>query len=115
MRLAVSACTILVAAHVTLLVFDPRALLLSNLFNIMYPLLGVTACLLGAYRQSPETRPLWLLFECGLLVAAIGEIGLTYYDFGAHIQTGPSTPTFFFFAYAIPVMLAICSRGRTPA
>jgi hypothetical protein len=29
--------TILVAAHVTLLVFDPRALFLSNLFNIMYP------------------------------------------------------------------------------
>jgi hypothetical protein len=41
------ACTILVAAHVTLLVFDPRALLLSNLFNIMYPLLGVMVCLLG--------------------------------------------------------------------
>jgi hypothetical protein len=32
---------------------DPRALLLSNLFHIMYPLLGVTVCLLGAYRQSP--------------------------------------------------------------
>ncbi|MGB8831711.1 MAG: hypothetical protein WCC95_06140, partial [Candidatus Sulfotelmatobacter sp.] len=31
---------ILVAAHVTLLVFDPRALCLSNLVNIMYPLLG---------------------------------------------------------------------------
>jgi hypothetical protein len=50
---------ILVAAHVTLLVFDPRALFLSNLFNIMYPLLGVTVCLLGAYSESPETRPLW--------------------------------------------------------
>jgi hypothetical protein len=81
------ACTILVAAHVTLLVFDPRALFFSNLFNIMYPLLGVMVCLLGAYRQSPETRPLWLLFGCGLLVAAVGEIGLTYYDFGAHIHT----------------------------
>jgi CheY-like chemotaxis protein len=38
--------TILAAAHVTLLVFDPHALFLSNLFNIMYPLLGVTVCLL---------------------------------------------------------------------
>jgi hypothetical protein len=67
--------TSLVAAHVTLLVFDPRALFLSNLFNIMYPLLGVTVCVLGAYSESPETRPLWLLFGCGLLVAAVGELG----------------------------------------
>jgi signal transduction histidine kinase/CheY-like chemotaxis protein len=105
--------TILVAAHVTLLVFDPRALFASNLLNIMYPLLGVTVCLLGAYRESPETRPLWLLFGCGLLVAAVGELGLTYYDFGTHLhtQTQAINSDFFFFAYAIPVMLAICSRS----
>jgi signal transduction histidine kinase/CheY-like chemotaxis protein len=105
--------TILVAAHVTLLVFDPRALFQSNLFLLMYPLLGVTACLLGAYSESPEARPLWLLFGCGLLVAAVGELGLTYNDFGTHIhtQTQALNSDFFFFAYAIPVMLAICSRS----
>jgi hypothetical protein len=105
--------TILVAAHVTLLVFDPRALFPSNLFNLMYPLLGVTVCLLGAYSESPETRPLWLLFGCGLLVAAVGQLGLTYYDFATHIhtQTQALNSDFFFFAYAIPVMLAICSRS----
>jgi signal transduction histidine kinase/CheY-like chemotaxis protein len=104
---------ILVAAHVTLLAFDPRALFLSNLLNIMYPLLGVTVCLLGAYTESPETRPLWLLFGGGLLVAAVGELGLTYSDFGTHIhtQTQALNSDFFFFAYAIPVMLAICSRS----
>jgi len=105
--------TILVAAHVTLLAFDPRALFPSNLINIVYPLLGVTVCLLGAYRESPETRPLWLLFGCGLLVAAVGELGLTYYDFGTriHTPTHALNSDFFFFAYAIPVMLAICSRS----
>src|SRR5271156_669424 len=105
--------TVLVAGHVTLLVFDPRALFLSNLLLLIYPLLGVTACLLGAYRESPEARPLWLLFGCGLLVAAAGELGLTYYDFGAHIHTQAQAlnSDFFFFAYAIPVMLAICSRS----
>jgi signal transduction histidine kinase/CheY-like chemotaxis protein len=105
--------TILVAAHVTLLVLYPRALFPSNLLNIIYPLLGVTVCLLGAYRETPEVRPLWLLFGCGLLVAAVGELGLTYYDFGTHIhaQTQALNSDFFFFAYAIPVMLAICSRG----
>jgi hypothetical protein len=107
------ACAILVAAHVTLLVFDPRPLFLSNLLNIIYPLLGVTVCLLGANSESPEIRPLWLLFGCGLLVAAVGELGLTYNDFGTHIhtQTQALNSDFFFFAYAIPVMLAICSRG----
>jgi signal transduction histidine kinase/CheY-like chemotaxis protein len=104
---------ILVAAHVTLLVFDPRALFPSNLLLLIYPLLGVTVCLLGAYSESTEARPLWLLFGCGLLVAAVGEFGLTYYDFGTHIhtQTQALTSDFFFFAYAIPLMLAICSRS----
>jgi signal transduction histidine kinase/CheY-like chemotaxis protein len=105
--------TIMMAAHVTLLVFDPRALFSSNLFLLMYPLLGVTACLLGASSESPEARPLWLLFGCGLLVAAVGELGLTYNDFGTHVhtQTQALNSDFFFFAYAIPVMLAICSRS----
>jgi signal transduction histidine kinase/CheY-like chemotaxis protein len=104
---------ILLAAHVTLLVFDPRALFPSNLCLLIYPLLGVTACLLGAYREATEARPLWFLFGCGLLVAAVGELGLTYYDFGAHThsQTRAINSDFFFFAYAIPVMLAICSRS----
>ncbi len=105
--------TILVAAHVTLLVLDPRAIFESNLFILMYPLLGVTVCLLGAHTQSPETRPSWLLFGCGLLIAALGQLGLTYYDFGTqiHTQTQAINSDFFFFAYGIPVMLAICSRS----
>jgi signal transduction histidine kinase/CheY-like chemotaxis protein len=107
------AITLLVVAHVALLVFDPRPLFPSNLLNIVYPLLGVMACLIGANSESPETRPLWLLFGCGLLVAAVGELGLTYRDFGTHIhtQTQALNSDFFFFAYAIPVMLAICSRS----
>ena len=115
MRLAVSfvAATILMAAHVTLLVLDPRAIFQSNLLILMYPLLGVTVCLLGANTQSPETRPSWLLFGCGLLIAAVGQLGLTYYDFGTqiHTQTQAINSDFFFFAYGIPVMLAICSRS----
>jgi len=104
---------ILVAAHVTLLVFDPRATLLSNLFILGFPLLGVMACLVGAYGESPETKPLWLLFGCGLLLAVVGQAGLTYYYFARqlHSQTQALNSDFFFFAYGIPVMLAICSRS----
>ena len=105
--------TTLMAAHVALLVFDPHALFLSNLLLLIYPLLGFGACLLGAYSESPEARPLWLLFGCGLLIAAVGELGLTYNDFGTHLhtQTQANNSDFFFFAYGIPIMLAICSRG----
>jgi signal transduction histidine kinase/ActR/RegA family two-component response regulator len=105
--------TVLVVAHEALLVFDPHALFLSNLLLFIYPLLGVTACLLGAYSESPEARPLWLLFGCGLLIAAVGELGLTYYDFGTHVhtQTQALNSDFFFFAYGIPIMLAICARN----
>jgi signal transduction histidine kinase/CheY-like chemotaxis protein len=104
---------ILVAAHVTLIAFDPRATLPSNLFLLMYPLLGVTVCLLGAYRESPETRVVWLLFGCGLLLAAVGQLGLTYIEFATqiHTQTHALNSDFFFFAYGIPVLLAICSRS----
>jgi len=107
------AVAILLAAHVTLLVLEPRALFASNVFLLLYPLLGVTSCLLGAYHESPEVKPLWLLFGCGLLVAAAGELGLTYNDYGKHIHTQSRAlnSDFFFFAYAIPVMLAICSRS----
>ena len=108
-----AAVMVLLAAHTTLLVFDSRALFTSDLLLLLSPLLGVTACLLGAYTESREARPLWLLFGCGLLVAAVGELGLTYYDFGTHLhtQTQALNSDFFFFAYAIPIMLAICSRS----
>jgi signal transduction histidine kinase/CheY-like chemotaxis protein len=105
--------TILVAAHATLLAFDPHALLLSNLLILVFDLLGLTVCLLGASSESPETRPLWLLFGCGLLLVVVGQLGWTYYDFAIqiHTQTLANNSDFFFFAYGIPVMLAICSRG----
>jgi signal transduction histidine kinase/CheY-like chemotaxis protein len=104
--------TILLAAHTTLLVFDPRATLLSNLITLLFLLVGVAVCLPGAFSTSPETRPLWLLLGCGLLLAVVGQVGFTYYYF-AHVQTQTQAINFdfFFFAWGIPIMLAICSRS----
>jgi signal transduction histidine kinase/CheY-like chemotaxis protein len=112
-RMLFTVGAIVMAAHATLLVFDPLATLPSNLFVLMYPLLGFVVCLLGAYSDSPETRPLWLLLACALLLAVVGQVGLTYYDFATNIhrQTRAFHFDFFFFAYGIPVMLAICSRS----
>jgi signal transduction histidine kinase/CheY-like chemotaxis protein len=107
------AATMLWFAHATLLAFDPHAKFLSNLFNLTFLLLGVTVCLLGAYSESAETKPLWLLFGCGLLLATVGQLGWTYYDFATrlHTQSQAINFDFFFFAYGIPIMLAICARS----
>ena len=112
-RTLFAAGVIVMAAHATLLVFDPLATFASNLFVLMYPLLGFAVCLLGAYNDAQETRPLWLLLACGLFFAVVGQVGLTYYDFATniHTQTRAFHFDFFFFAYGIPVMLAICSRS----
>src|ERR1700733_13651671 len=112
-RTLFAAGVIVMAAHATLLVFDPLATFASNLFVLMYPLLGFAVCLLGAYNDAQETRPLWLLLACGLFFAVVGQVGLTYYDFPTNIptQTRAFHFDFFFFAYGIPVMLAICSRS----
>jgi hypothetical protein len=88
--------TILVAAHATLLVCDPRANLLSNLFILRMHLLGVTLCLLGAFTETSETSPLWLLLGSGFLLAAVGQIGSMNYDLALHIhvQTQALNPDF---------------------
>jgi signal transduction histidine kinase/CheY-like chemotaxis protein len=111
-----AAGTVLLVAHTTLLVFDPRATFLSNLFILIYLLPPVMVCLLGAYRESPETRSLWLLFGSSFLLVAVGQVGSTYNDLAthSHTQTQAMNSDFFFFACGIPILLAICSR-RTDA
>jgi hypothetical protein len=43
----------------------------------------------------------------------VGQLGVTYHDLAAQIdiQTRAENPDFFFFAYGIPLLLAICSRS----
>jgi signal transduction histidine kinase/CheY-like chemotaxis protein len=104
---------LLVVANTIVLVIDPRAAFLSNLFSLSFLVLGVAVCLLGAFTESKEIRQLWLLFGGGLLLAAIGQLGFTYHYYATHIvtQTQAINFDFFFFAYGIPIMLAICSRS----
>ena len=106
--------TILVVAHATLLVFHPGATLLSNLAILSMLLLATTLCLLGAHTEGKETRPLWFLLGAGFLLATVGQLGLTYSAFAAHLHTHTQAFNFdfFFFAYGIPILLAICSRDK---
>jgi signal transduction histidine kinase/ActR/RegA family two-component response regulator len=103
--------TILLAAHITVLLIG-HATFLSNLSVLLFILLGTTACVIGASTEAPEARPLWILLGSGLLLGAVGQIGSTYNDLAtqSHTQTHASRFDFFFFAYGIPVLLAICSR-----
>jgi signal transduction histidine kinase/CheY-like chemotaxis protein len=107
--------TILLGAQTTLLVFE-RATFLSNLSILVFILLGVMVCLLGASTEAREAKALWLLLGLGLLLGAAGQTGFTYNHLAtkAHTQTQAFHFDFFFFAYGIPILLAICSR-RTDA
>jgi CheY-like chemotaxis protein/nitrogen-specific signal transduction histidine kinase len=108
------ATMLLVAGHVTLLVFYPHATLFSNLFVLSLLLMATTLCLVGAYSEGPEAKALWLLVGAGFILAAIGQAGWTYSAYKAHLhtQTEAFDFDFFYFVYGIPILLAICSRDK---
>jgi signal transduction histidine kinase/CheY-like chemotaxis protein len=103
--------TTMVAAQLTLLVLNSRATVVSNLIISMMAILAVTVCLLKAYSGSTRTRILWILLGSGFLLSTVGQIGATYYDLVSrtHTQTAALNSDYFFFAYGIPILLAICS------
>jgi signal transduction histidine kinase/CheY-like chemotaxis protein len=105
---------ILVAAHATLLVLHPEATLLSNLFILCMLGLATTLCLVGGHIERDETKTLWLLLGAGFLLATVGQLAWTYSAYAAHLHTHPQAfnGDFFFFVYGIPILLAICSRGK---
>jgi signal transduction histidine kinase/CheY-like chemotaxis protein len=113
-RILLVTATILVTAHATLLVFHPGATLRSNLFVLGMLLLATILCLFGARAEGKESRALWLLLGAGFLLATAGQLGWTYSAFATHlhIRTQAFTFDFFFFAYGIPILLAICSRDK---
>jgi hypothetical protein len=100
--------TILLTVHATL---HPEATLFSNLLILSMLLLATILCLLGAHTEGKETKPLWLLLGAGFLLATVGQLGWTCSAFAAHlrIRIEAFNFDFFFFAYGIPILLAICS------
>jgi signal transduction histidine kinase/CheY-like chemotaxis protein len=104
--------TILLAAQTTgLAVWN--ATFLSNVSVLIFILLGATACLIGAYTEGQEARPLWILFGSSFLLTAVGQIGSTYSEVANNFnsQTQAFRFDFFYFAFGIPILLAICSRS----
>lgn len=105
---------VIVGAQVALLLLEPGATIISNLLISIMALLAVTVCLLNAYSASSAVRGLWILLGSGFFLSAVGQIGSTYHEFATRVltQTTALNCDFFFFAYGIPILLAICSRDK---
>jgi signal transduction histidine kinase/DNA-binding response OmpR family regulator len=106
--------TTILVVQSALLILNPRATVISNLLISILALLAVAVCFLSVYSGSIHTRKLWILIGSGFLLSAIGQIGATYYDFMSqtHTQTAALNSDYFFFAYGIPILLAICSVDK---
>jgi signal transduction histidine kinase/ActR/RegA family two-component response regulator len=104
--------TILLAAQTTGLAVW-HATFFSNVAVLLFILLAGTACLICASTEAREARPLWILFAISFLLTAVGQVGSTYSEVANNFnsQTQAFRFDFFYFAFGIPILLAICSRS----
>lgn len=93
----------------------PHATLLSNSAIAIGAFLAGAGCLDAARRSPKETRRLWVLFGTSFFISMVGQIAATYHEevFRSTIQTNAFNFDFLFFAYGIPLLLAICSGAET--
>ena len=113
-RLFLLATTAMVAAHFIGLLIQPHATLFSNLLVLSMILVAIGLCVYASVSEGLETRALWLLFASGFLLAVIGQAEWTYTSFFEHVhtQTQAFNFDFFYYVWAIPLLLAICSREK---
>ncbi len=92
-----------------------HATLVSNAAIGAGVLLAGLGCL-GAARRSPkETRKLWILFATAFFISMVGQVAATYHEqvTSSVNQTNAFNFDFLFFAYGIPLLLAICAGAET--
>jgi diguanylate cyclase (GGDEF)-like protein len=89
---------------------SPPRTTLSNLIIGLMGLLAAGGCAHQAF-LSRETRKLWLLLGLGFSLTLLGQLCSTYYEIqtGANFQSTAINPDFLYFAYGIPILLAVCS------
>jgi diguanylate cyclase (GGDEF)-like protein len=95
------------------LALSPPKIILSNMVIGVMGLLATGGCVCQAF-LSKETRKLWLLLGFGFLLTSLGQLCSTYYEIqtGANFQSTAINPDFLYFAYGIPILLAVCSAGN---
>jgi diguanylate cyclase (GGDEF)-like protein len=109
------ACAAVATAQAVIICVRPHATLVSNSAISIGALLACLGCWNAARRSSKETRRLWILFATAFFVSTVGQIAATYHEqvTSSAIQTNAFNFDFLFFAYGIPILLAICSGAET--
>jgi diguanylate cyclase (GGDEF)-like protein len=95
------------------LALSPPRTILSNMIIGVMGLLATGGCACQAF-LSKEIRKLWLLLGFGFLLTSLGQLFSTYYEIrtGANFQSTAINPDFLYFAYGIPILLAVCSASN---
>lgn len=113
-RVALAACALAVVAQLCFLLLDPKATLISGALIAISAMLAGGACLHSASLRTRESRRLWALLGVAFLISSLGQILSTAHEFvtRTYTQSEALGADFLFFAYGIPILLAICSDGR---
>jgi diguanylate cyclase (GGDEF)-like protein len=112
-RLLFFACAASIFVQAVSLAVSPGKATLSNLLIAFMGALATAGCVCAAVR-SEGARKLWLLLGFGFLLSMLGQLLSTYHEFatGDHTQSTAISPDFLFFAYGIPILLAVCSGSN---
>lgn len=108
-----SACACSLVVQAISLAWSPPKATLSNLLIGFMCALATAGCVCAALRFE-GARKLWLLLGFGFLLSTLGQFFATYYEIstGKNTQTTAISPDFLFFAYGIPILLAVCSGSN---
>lgn len=109
------ACATVAVVQAIIICVRPHAALASNSAISIGVLLACLGCWAAARKSSKETRRLWILFGTAFFISMVGQIAATYHEqvTSSAIQTKAFNFDFLFFAYGIPILLAICSGAET--
>jgi diguanylate cyclase (GGDEF)-like protein len=107
------ACSGSLALQAISLILAPQKPLLSNVLIAAMAAMAMAGCICAAAR-SADARKLWLLLGFAFLLSAAGQFFATYHELstGNNTQTTAINPDFLFFAYGIPILLAVCSGSN---
>jgi len=106
-------CAVSLVIQTVSLATHPASATLSNLLIGLMCALAIAGCVCAAIRFD-GVRKLWLLLGFAFLLSTIGQLSATYYEVstGNHTQSTALNPDFLFFAYGIPILLAVCAGSN---
>jgi diguanylate cyclase (GGDEF)-like protein len=107
------ACAVSLVIQAISLASSPERATLSNILIGLMGALAVAGCVYAALRFD-GARKLWLLLGFGFFLSVLGQLFATYYEVstGKNTQSTAINPDFLFFAYGIPILLAVCAGSN---